>query len=125
MDGGKERGHVVQELLDECDSYHVPMHNNTGQETKEVTHMHVETSGSNKVGEKRSNLDDERVSAETGKNRARGECVAGVTETLIGKNRARGECMASVTETTNGKNRVGGGQQQLEKTEQGMIVWLV
>jgi hypothetical protein len=81
----------------------------TGQQSKTVAHMHVDTSGGDNVGEKRSNLADEKVSAESGKNKARGECVAGVIETPIGKNRARGECMASVTETTTGKNRAKGG----------------
>jgi hypothetical protein len=68
-DGGKESAHVVQELVDECGSYHVPMQNQAGHVTKAVTHMHVETSEGDNTDGKRPNLINGRALAVTGKNR--------------------------------------------------------
>jgi hypothetical protein len=84
------------------------MHVIPGQKSQTVAHMHVDTSGADNDDEKWSNMADERVSIDSGKNRARGECVAGVIETVTRKNRAKGGCVANVKETTTGKNRAGG-----------------
>jgi hypothetical protein len=84
------------------------MHDIMGQQSQTVAHMHIDISGVDSDGEKWSNLADEQVPAEFGKNKVRGECVAGGIETVTGKNRAKGGCVANVNETATGKNRARG-----------------